>query len=139
MNEYVKFIENRLESDQADMLKKIYAPTVVATPLADARRDICVLKDGEIRSYGESDGGQWRDESKPYAYLSSVDGGISWTKHYAKGKMNSCTYVPEWDTYIRFDTRSDGFYFMTSSIGPDDPSPTEKRLRTERFSTTFFP
>ena len=139
MNEYVKIIEARLDSDQADMLKSIYAPKVVATPLADARRDICILKDGEIRSYGESDGGQWRDESKPYAYLSSIDGGISWTKHYAKGKMNSCTYVPEWDLYVRFDGRSDGFYCMTSKLGPDDPSPTEKKVADGAFFDHFLP
>ena len=139
MNEYVKAIEARLDSDQADMLKSIYEPKVVEVPLADARRDICILKDGEIRSYGECDGGQWRDESKPYAYLSSVDGGISWTKHYAKGKMHSCTYIPEWDKYIRFIGRNDGFYCMISDIGPDDPSPKEVRVAESGFFDEFLP
>ena len=38
--------------EEKEMLQSIYAPTVVATPLEDARRSVCILPDGEIRCYG---------------------------------------------------------------------------------------
>ena len=53
MLQYLKNMEQNLSDDQKDMLKRIYEPTVVAVPLWDSRRDICILPDGEIRSYGE--------------------------------------------------------------------------------------
>ena len=46
MKEYLNAIESRLFDDQKDMLQRIYAPTVVAVPLADSRRSVCVLPDG---------------------------------------------------------------------------------------------
>lgn len=139
MKQSVDRIESRLNAEQKEMLKEIYAPKIVAVPLADARRDICILKDGEIRSYGELNGSQWRDESRPYGYLSSFDGGLSWTRHYAKGKMHSCTYIPEKEIYVRFDGREDGFYFMRSDIGPDDPSPYEKKVAEKGYFDYFLP
>ena len=49
---YLKNMENRLSEEKKEMLKKIWEPTVVATPLWCSRRDVCILPDGEIRSYG---------------------------------------------------------------------------------------
>ncbi len=56
MNRLIDAIENRLSAEDKERLQAIYAPTVVATPLADARRHVCILRDGEIRSYGEVGG-----------------------------------------------------------------------------------
>ena len=56
--QYIKNMENNLTDDQKDVLKHIYEPTVVAVPLSDSRRDICVLPYGEIRSYGKIYGDQ---------------------------------------------------------------------------------
>ena len=139
MNEYVKAIESILDDDKAFMLKSIYAPEVVVTPMADARRDICVLKDGEIRSYGNLDGSQWENVGKDRGYLSSLDGGVSWTKHRSSSVMESCTYVPEWDIYMKFVAKDDGFYFLTSKIGPDDASPKEVRAGDKGFFDHFLP
>ena len=94
MYSYLSSIAARLAPDQVDMLKRIYEPTVVATPLKDSRRDVCVLPDGEIRSYGRLYGNLMTGEPGVWAYLSSVDGGLSWQKRYAKGKMNACVYFP---------------------------------------------
>ena len=52
MNSCLKAMEARLTDEQKEMLKAIREPVVVAVPLEDSRRDICVLPDGEIRSYG---------------------------------------------------------------------------------------
>ncbi|MBQ4321946.1 MAG: hypothetical protein IJC35_06865, partial [Oscillospiraceae bacterium] len=52
MTSYLKKMEARLTADRKDMLQRIWAPVVVAVPLSDSRRDVCIMPDGEIRSYG---------------------------------------------------------------------------------------
>ena len=52
MYTYLRNLEARMSEDQKDMLRRIYEPTVVAVPLSFARRDLCILPDGEIRAYG---------------------------------------------------------------------------------------
>ncbi len=146
MNEYVKAIESRMSDDSKDMLKKIYAPEVVAVPLSDSRKDVCVLADGEIRSYGKMYLTNYfhnADCGGKFAYLSSVDGGISWTKHYAKGTMHSCTYIPEKDFYINCvaDKTEDNCctYIQISKTGPDDPSPRKIKISDHVYTCMFLP
>ncbi len=136
MNEYLKAIESRLTDDAKDMLKRIYAPQVVAVPLTDARNDVCILPDGEIRSYGYLDG---REEGDVFGYISSVDGGCSWTKHYAKGVMNSCTYIPEKGIYIKCYGTDNGTFIRISDIGPDDAKPTEIKISDYKYYCEFLP
>ena len=80
MHRYIDEIENRMSADEKDMLRRIYAPTVVATPLGDSRRHICILKDGEIRSYEMRHPLSADEGEEPFSYLSSRDGGLSWKR-----------------------------------------------------------
>lgn len=146
MLSYLKNLENRLTDDQKDMLKRIYEPTVVATPLFDSRRDVCIMPDGEIRSYGMLYRDLYLGHEGQTAYLSSKDCGLSWNINYSHGKMNSCTYFARGDIYI---TECDcynnnagietGLYVYRSKIGPDDPNPEVIKLSDERFICGFLP
>ena len=126
---YLQNMEARMSEDQKDMLRRIYEPTVVAVPLSFARRDLCILPDGEIRAYGNLYGSHVTGEKGTRAYLSSVDGGISWTKHYAHGKMDTCTYIEKAGVYLRnCDLHFPGnaekrLCVWRSELGPDDPNP----------------
>ena len=132
---YLKNMLSRLDGDQRDALAGIFAPTVVGVPLADARRDVCVLPSGEIRSYEcprhEQDG--------VCAYLSSLDGGISWTRGYSRGKMNACTYIEDGGVYLAPEEREDGLYIKRSLIGPDDGAPERIKVASGSFACSFMP
>ena len=129
MDTYLKNMQARMSEDQKDMLRRIYEPTVVAVPLSFARRDLCVLPDGELRAYGNLYSSYVTGEKGIRAYLSSVDGGISWTQHYAHGKMDTCTYMEKAGVYLRnCDAHFPGnaekrLCVWRSEIGPDDPDP----------------
>lgn len=45
MKSYIKRIENRLNECQKKALQDIFEPTVVGVPLADSRRNVCILPD----------------------------------------------------------------------------------------------
>ena len=140
MNDYLQAMEARMSEDQKNMLKRIYEPTVVATPLNDAGLDTCILPDGEIRSYGYLDG---RYRGDVAIYLSSVDGGVSWTKHFAKGTMNACTYIPERKIYIKQDFIEEedlfGTFAYISTIGPDDTNPRLVKISDEIYQHCSLP
>lgn len=141
---YLENLEARLTDDQKDILKHIYEPVVVATPLSDSRRDVCVLPDGEIRAYGVLyKTTPYGGENTKIAYLSSLDCGLSWNIHYSEGKMNACTYIEKGNVYLsvaNFDvTRENGLYVMRSEIGPDDPNPEIVWISDERYIDTFLP
>ena len=97
---YIDKIKNALTDDQVDMLAHVYEPQVVATPLADSRRDVCIMPGGEIRSYGRLYGKRFPSNSGQAAYLSSRDAGISWTLNYSHGIMNSCVYFEDKELYL---------------------------------------
>lgn len=146
MHTYLRNLENRLTDDQKDMLRRIYAPTVVETPLSDARRDICILPSGEIRSYGDLYVNRHEGDGGVKAYLSSMDAGLSWTLHYAHGKMNSCTYIEKGGVYLTAcginqgcGPLSGGLCVMRSEIGPDDPDPEMIVLSEEAYKDAFLP
>lgn len=142
MNTQFSYIENmkkRMDDDSKDMLQRIWAPTVVGAPLSDARRDVCILPDGEIRSYGYLYGKVAHSGDGQSAYLSSVDGGISWTKHYAKGKMNSCTYIAEAGVYLAPQDGQEGLWIKRSAIGPDDPEPEMIKVADGWYMDAFLP
>ena len=146
MNSYIKRLENALTEDQKDMLSRIYEPTVVATPMSDSRRDLCILPDGEIRSYGKLYVDHYLSKDGTIAYLSSKDGGLSWTRHYSKGKMNSCTYLEKAGLYIttcdKYNNSNgieSGVYVYRSAVGPDDPDPEVIRVLRGEYADSFLP
>ena len=146
MNNCLKILENRLNADQKDVLSHIYEPTVVETPLSDSRRDLCILPNGEIRSYGKLYASRHMSQDGQTAYLSSTDCGLSWTLHYSHGKMNSCTYLEKADVYVTscdvYNNNTginDGLYVYRSEIGPDDPNPEVIQLADGRYHDSFLP
>lgn len=136
---YIKRMEERMSEDAKDMLKRIYEPTIVGMPLTDARRDVCVLPDGEIRSYGNLYSTVPNAANGQSAYLSSVDGGISWTKHYSKGTMNSCTYVEEAKVYLAIAETPEALWVKRSFVGPDDNDYEMIKVVDGRYGDTFLP
>ena len=73
----------RLSREDEAFLQAIYSPEIVGVPLSDARKDLCEMKDGEIRAYGPKDS----------LYLSSTDYGLTWKKHRAEGRMLSAKWI----------------------------------------------
>ncbi len=146
MTSYLKKMEARLAADQKDMLQRIWAPVVVAVPLSDSRRDVCIMPDGEIRSYGMLYAQKHFGQEGQTAYLSSTDCGLSWNIRYGHGKMNACTYIEKGDIYLTVsDTYNNnrgfeqGLYVYRSTIGPDDPDPEVIKLSDERYIDSFLP
>lgn len=144
MKKYLSALQNRLSDEQKDMLKQIYAPRVVGTPLSDSRRDVCVLPDGEIRAYGAVGRDKRTGEAGVWSYLSSYDCGLSWQMHYATGKVHSCTYFEDANIYIGIDKdapNEDGAYVFRSKIGPDDQDPERIKVCDGPISTicSFLP
>lgn len=72
----------RMSEDDIAQLKRIYEPTVVASPPGDACRNLCVAPDGEIRIYGSKET-SYTDFCDPgiEVYAASRDGGLSWKTH----------------------------------------------------------
>lgn len=143
---YLQNMADRMTDDQRDMLRRIWEPTEVAIPLRDSRRDVCVLANGELRSYGMLYKKTGDDTSGQMAYLSSVDGGISWTKHYAHGAMHSCTYFRAGNIYVGVrDSHNnerntgEGLWVLRSAIGPDDPDPEVIEISRESYGDSFLP
>lgn len=136
---YINRIEERMSEDARDMLRRIYAPTVVGMPLRDARRDMCVLPTGEIRFYGQLYNKIPHGNDGQSAYLSSIDGGISWTRHYAKGTMDSCAYFESSGIYLApYETR-EALWIKRSTIGPDDPNPELIKVADGGYGCSFLP
>ena len=147
MKYYLSAMEERLSDDQKEMLKLIYEPQTVGVPLEDARKSMCILPDGEIRVYGFMYG-----DNRPYkesdnflkpAYISSIDCGLSWSPHYSKGNMGSCTYIPEKNFFINAyssqDKENAGTFVKISLIGPEDPAPREIKISDSCYFDMFLP
>lgn len=100
-NYYIKNMEKRLTDEERKLLKAIYAPQVVAVPLSDCGRSMCVTPDGEIRLYGSINKKEPEDIGTP-AYLSSTDCGLSWKMHLVKNahQLGSAGYNPKTGRYI---------------------------------------
>ncbi len=146
MLSYIKSLERSLTDDQRDILKRIYEPTVVATPLSDSRRDICVLPNGEIRAYGKLYVDKQFAQGGQTAYLASNDCGLSWNINYSRGKMNSCTYIEKGKIYVTVceghhnnDGITQGLYVYRSKIGPDDENPEIIKLSDDNVLDSFLP
>ena len=125
--------EHRLSPEEEIFLRGIYSPVVVGVPLSDARKDLCVMRDGEIRAYGPMDS----------LYLSSVDCGLTWKKHIAKGRMLSSTWIPEHKVWVKCDDvlaeGEEGTFVLVSKKGPEDMSPTRIKVSDTTFYCAFLP
>lgn len=138
---YLKAIEENLNEHQRKALQDIFEPTVVGVPLADSRRDVCVLPNGEIRSYQRMHGNGVSEGVAEYIF--SVDGGLSWTKGYSEGKMQACTYIDEAHVYLsvadKFSHSAKGFWCLRSVVGPDDLEPKWVKISDDDYYDSFLP
>ncbi len=141
MHGYIKAIQDRLNEDQTRALKEVFEPTVVGVPLADSRRDVCILPDGEIRSYERLHGKTISQEVTQY--LASHDGGISWVTKYSHGAMNACTYIEQADVYLsvadKYSHKVEGFWCLRSKLGPDDSDPQWIKISDDDYYDSFLP
>ena len=98
-------IMQRLSTEDKKAYARIYAPKTVAVPPQDSRRAMCVLSNGEIRVYGETDKTAIHSDENTYrsVYISSLDGGLSWKEHEASpNDIGACVYVPWTGKYSYF-------------------------------------
>ena len=133
-------MEKRLTGEEKKMLQMIYEPVVVAIPPADARADVCIMPDGEIRAYGI----RYQTRKNPAGervYLSSTDCGLTWKQHFTQEVMGAATYFPDLDLWVKCDPKrtEEGTYVLTSRIGPDDPNPMKIKVSDEMFEGAFLP
>lgn len=129
-------IEKRLNENDKHRLKSIFAPTVVSVPIENARRNFCVMPDGEIRSYGLVDKTAILDEGMGgrEAYLSSQNGGLDWKLVIPDSRriMGAAVRNPHTGRYLSVHHRSldnkEGAFVRYSDISPDDPDFIEKEI-----------
>lgn len=130
----IKVIEKRLTNEDKTFLQSIYSPVSVVKPIDDARHHVMVTPQGEIRAYGKINYSSSRPNGDR-AYLSSLDGGLSWKLKKAQGIMESCTYLPIPQLYIRLDTilsgPDKGTWVLRSTIGPDDKHPERIKISNQ--------
>ena len=137
---YLTAMEKRLTEEEKKMLQMIYEPVVVGIPPTDARADVCIMPNGEIRAYGF----RYQTRKNPAGeriYLSSTDCGLTWKQHFTKEVMGAATYFPELDLWVKCDpnTTKEGTFVLTSRIGPDDPNPTKIKVSDEIYQCAFLP
>lgn len=137
-------ISQRLGENEIEEYDRIFAPRIVATPLEDARRSICVLPDGEIRVYGLCN--HYAFHQGTPAYIASRDGGLSWIKHYANEKdIGACVYVPWTKKYVTVrpffnpETGKNEIRRYLSDIGPGDTSPDVATICQRDYIDFFQP
>ena len=141
---YLQQMEQRLSEQDKRFLKTIYEPQVVGVPLEDARRTLCVMPDGEIRSYGAINKKHVYDHGEP-AYLASRDCGLSWKLYAAESPavLGASTRSPYSGKYITIKSVDqgvkDGTYVCSSVIGPDDPNPAVKKIADDTFHDIYHP
>lgn len=136
MNEYLAAMKVRLTAQEKAQLKSIYAPKVVAVPLENAWRSLCVTASGEIRSYGSLGRKHFTEKGERH-YLRSVDCGLSWKlfkvedpKSMGQGVLSPYTgmYLDLTSTNAATESLSStmvedlapAVYAMRSKEGPDD-------------------
>ncbi len=131
-------IEALLDETDAARLRAIWEPTVVGVMPQNARRYLCVMPDGELRSYGVTGKSSYADPGRP-CYLSSRSGGLDWRLRYApEGCMGAAAYDGERDRFPAVAAEDGrGTFCLLSDKGPDD---TEFRrvLITEHCLIDYF-
>lgn len=144
MNWYLEQLTQLLSEQDSRMLQRIFEPVVVGIPPEDARRGLCVMPDGEIRSYGVADKQHVADEGQ-VVYLASRDCGLSWKLYVADSNdvLGESVRSPFSDKYLTIRSQSTGEYTGTyvysSSIGPSDTKPTVKKISDTIYHDIFLP
>ncbi len=127
------------QSDQF-LLQSVWEPRVVATPPADAWRDLCRLPDGEIRHYGQI----WLNGRWQRIYLQSRNEGLSWETvvEFDENAMGAMVKSPWSDSFVTLFTThthenvvtqkltsyEPGYYVFRSEQGPGSSDFTAQKI-----------
>ena len=138
---YKKAIAGLLDDNDTRRLKEIYEPTVVGVMPEDARRGLCVMPDGELRSYGLCGKKNiWDYDGAEACYMSSYNGGLDWRFRCAvPGSMGAAARDPETGRYLTVRCGKDGVYCLISDKGPDDTAFRRVRITDISVSDEFLP
>lgn len=131
----IQAMRGLLSEDDERMLRDIYEPTVVCAHPEDTRRSLCVLPDGEIRSYGQ----RWNETRSKHEriYLASRDCGLSWKMYYDHSEMGAAVRLKSGRWVKIKNSEESGCYALLSQIGPDDPSPRRVDISPISFTDPF--
>ena len=134
MSYYLKAMDGLLDESDRRLLKRIYAPTFIATPPSDPSRNSVVMPNGEIRIYGMLDKRE-PDEVTERIYIASRDAGLSWkTYPVSYDALGPAGYNPESGRWIGVRGIVDatkGLEILLSDVGPDDTAPRRIKLSDE--------
>lgn len=127
-------------------LKAIYAPKVVGVQPEDTRRGICVMPDGEIRSYGIAEKKNvFRNDEAKVVYLSSRNCGLDWKLCYSQSDavMGACVQSHLSGKYLTVvSSRTEGHkgtFARLSMEGPEDDKYREVKICDEVLWDIFQP
>ncbi len=131
MYSYIEKIASLMSEEDRREYDRIWAPRVVTVSPYYARRNMCVMPDGELRLYGICDKTDIRvEDSGRRIYMASRDGGLSWKRHEchpdAMGESVRVPWTGEYLTVGVVRDPADGKNKVTrllSAIGPDDINP----------------
>ena len=133
-------ITSLLDAFDTERLRSIYEPTVVGVMPDEALRSLCVMPDGEIRSYGAWNKKSHRDPGTA-CYLSSRNAGLDWRLRLAvPGSMGAAVRDWERDRYITVKAfKGEGTYCLLSDAGPDDTEYRRIKIMDESCEVVFQP
>lgn len=154
----LELMESRLSEHDKARLKRIYEPTVVDIQPDNARRGLCVMPNGQLRSYGITDD-RLSEDSGRLIYHYSDNCGLDWNRYeYPAGVATVINYAMLSDGKIvmgasveapwskRYVTlvaihggERKGTWAMLSDIGPGDESPKMVKITDEVFWDIFQP
>jgi len=139
MRQFIGKMAGLLSDWDQKRLKEVYAPVIVAVPPANAWKHLCVMPDGEIRSYGCT-GDEHGREKGERVYLASRDCGLSWKlcpasakalgeavrDPVSKGWLSAVYTGPgQWPDGA---PEGEGLYAIRNSDGPDGEALIWKKL-----------
>ncbi len=140
----IDVLERTLTDNDIERLKSIFEPTVVSTPPDDARRDMIVMPDGELRYYGYIGRKTPYDDTSTLTkiYYSSRNCGLDWKfcKPEANTVIGASVKVPWGERWVTVPNGTkEGTFAYLSDIGPDDAEPRRVRICESRIIDTFQP
>lgn len=123
-------MKNNLNEYDKERLKAIYSPEIVGVPHSNARREMMIMPDGEIREYGTIY--KTKKDIGRNVYIASRDCGLSWKEYEApKGCLGASVYDPKSQRYITIKPVQNEGTFFFSGTDPNDVSP-EKIMITDK-------
>lgn len=150
MKSFIPAMESLLSNFDMQRLKSVHEPVIVDIPPMDADHSLCVLPDGEIRSYGQ-EGRKHFSERGQRVYLASRDCGLSW-KLYSESEyaLGASVKSPWSDIFLATTNTSprtwpagapdeQGSYAIFSSGGPSSTDLTWRKISDCKYGVIRLP